>query len=335
MLREHKAPRYVDFVVMASRAKEHMISWRDEQWFVPLDMTARFHNAETEPLFCPYHLFTGTVLTEKGLQEFIDVAPDLPSCAPLVRGDRTILDREMVAKLAPWQFGHTTTFAMAEAAGHPLAARAGGFRAVKVLPALPPAQVWENEVAAVVRKQIESVYGRVRAIDEVAYRTVYAPVYLSCYEYNGTPYTFALNGQTGARWGQKPLGFGVTRAFVKLVTGSETSAATSVRVCRGAELNSEDSCSVYVPDAEYFVLPSSDQFIAAAAVGYAELENTSRASVTIIPQWRSTTKTAKTLTIRPQFVVSPYPSQHLDACLLSLNSFGFRFSVVQQRASCV
>ena len=142
------------------------------------------------------------------------------------------------------------------------------------------------------------MYGRVRAFDEVAYRTVYAPVYLSCYEHNGTPYTFVLNGQTAACWGEKPLGFGVTRALAKLVTGSETSTATSVRVCRGAELNAEDRCTVYAPDAEYFVLPSSDQFIAAAATGYAELQNTSRASVTIRPQWRGSTKTAKTLTIR-------------------------------------
>lgn len=306
-MRESKAPRYVDFVVPVSRAKEHMIAWRDSLWFAPLDMTARFHNAETEPLFCPYHLFTGTVLTDRGVQDFLDVVPDLPSCAPLVRDGRTVVAREMVAQLGPWQFGRTTTFAIAEAEHRPLAARAGGFRAVQVLPALPPAQVWANEVAAAVRRQIEGVYGRVRTFDEVAYRTVYVPVYLSCYEHNGTPYTFVLNGQTAACWGEKPLGFGVTRALAKLVTGSDTSTATSVRVCRGAELNAEDRASVYAPDAEYFVLPSTDQFIAAAATGYAELENTSRTSVTIRPQWRGSTKTAKTLTIRPRFVAPSRP----------------------------
>lgn len=306
-----------------------MIAWRDSLWFAPLDMTARFHNAETEPLFCPFHLFSGTVLTDKGVREFIDVAPTLPSCPPLVRDGRTVVAREMVAELGPWQFARTTTLVIAEAAGCPLAARAGGFRAVQVLPTLPAAQVWEAEVAAAVRKQIESVYGRVRAFDEVAYRTVYAPVYLSCYEHNGTPYTFVLNGQTAACWGEKPLGFGVTRALAKLVTGSETSTATSVRVCRGAELNAEDRCTVYAPDAEYFVLPSSDQFIAAAATGYAELQNTSRASVTIRPQWRGSTKTAKTLTIRSKFVssLSLSRSLHIHPHCLCMLFFSLRRDV--------
>ncbi|EFA83626.1 hypothetical protein PPL_02692 [Heterostelium album PN500] len=121
-------------------------------------------------------------------------------------------------------------------------------------------------------------------IDSFTFRTIYAPIYKINYRFEGTQYSFIINGQNGNSHGQRPYGVGsIKSTAIKFLTAglfenhNGTAKAekeiTQNGLIKGSDLNEVDSLDYYKPDLYYLLLPASDQFLMIKSKGFIILKN--------------------------------------------------------------
>jgi len=327
LIARNSAPRFLPFVIHSSRARDHMIAWRDKLFMVPINMTHRFRSAEIEAFYCPFYLYSANVVTSRTVRVLEDFPSPMPCCTPIMREDKRskrdlknsepvpFLTRDMIANLNPWPFqkGVTldTAFIMNKSdavmppqeeinrIGMEVVCKRSEFPVHKMA-AMSPEKVWETEVAPMLKEQLQSIDGEVLGFANVSHHVVFVPLYFARYMHEGKGYSFVLNGVNGVCWGQNPRGVsGLFHGLLKLFTGGRTATEANVGLLHGEDLNALDCTDVYDRDAEFFDLPSADQFLFKSAIGYGELENISEEPVELRAQWRCERKFAKTVTVYP------------------------------------
>jgi len=303
------APKYLDFQVPISTARHHMIQWRDAQLMIPLDVTTRFSHAVFTAVFCPFILYSGIALTRSGVREFKNSPPFLPSFEEEKGG----ITRELISHLSPWNFKKAQTKEIAEAQAKELANCAGGFSKVKFLKRMSEKDVWEKEMKPHLVQVLSETDGvpacGTIVFDDIDWRVIYVPIYLSSFNYEGKTYMFALNGQNGECYGEKPFGVsGLLRGLPKFLTGACVEGSAKIGITTGEELCKKDKCDLYTKDHLYFVLPGTDTFLFFTSTGKCTLKNTApeplsddpfENAVIVRAQGRLNRRVGNTAVIRP------------------------------------
>ncbi|GAM21847.1 hypothetical protein SAMD00019534_050220 [Acytostelium subglobosum LB1] len=133
-------------------------------------------------------------------------------------------------------------------------------------------------------------------VDSFTFRTIYAPVYKITYNFEGTQYSFIVNGQNGNSHGVRPYGIGsIKNTAIKFLTAglfeskvsttaSSTTSSNTITangMILGSDLDVVDGDQYYKPDLYYMLLPSSDQFLMIKTTGYIVLKNNGQSPIKI------------------------------------------------------